>query len=280
MTKAHRIRKQRTHGSLATRRSRLELQEPRPWLGERFITPPELLERLRSRVQQALSRQPVDLDFLEFVCNNELILIQSFADQIHIGTDILQQLNHLLELVQAAVENNPAVSHLDTAVGLRGGPRLIIQRDQLHYLLQAQFSVPCIAQLLGVSQRNIFRRTEEYGLSVTGCYSIMTDSELDNMVRAIKTQVPNAGYRNVKGQLMAMGNRVQWERIKASMHRVDAAGVLSRLAQLGCIVRRSYSVRGPLALVHVDTNHKLIRYVFMYFKLTLSLLRCYVNQWF
>lgn len=93
-------------------------------------------------MQQALSRQPVDLDFLEFVCNNELILIQSFADRIHIGTDILQQLNHLLELVQAAVENNPAVSHLDTAVGLRGGPRLIIQRDQSHYLLEAQFSVP------------------------------------------------------------------------------------------------------------------------------------------
>lgn len=186
-------------------------------------------------MQQALSRQPVDLDFLEFVCNNELNLIQSFADQIHIGTDILQQLNHLLELVQAAVENNPAVSHLDTAVGLRGGPRLIIQRDQLHYLLEAQFSGPCIAQLLGVSQRTRFCRMEEYGLSV------------------------------------------QWERIKGSMHCVDAAGVLSRL---GCIVRRSYSVRGPLALVHVDTNHKLIRYVLMYFKLTLSLLKCYINQWF
>lgn len=98
----------------------------------------------------------------------------------------------------------------------------------------------------------------------------MTDSELDNMVRAIKTQMPNAGYRNVKGQLMAMGSRVQWERTNASMHRVDAAGVLSRLAQLGCIVRRSYSVRGPLALVHVDTNHKLIRYVLGMFLCILS----------
>ncbi|XP_059892813.1 uncharacterized protein LOC132446501 isoform X2 [Gadus macrocephalus] len=44
------------------------------------------------------------------------------------------------------------------------------------------------------------------------------------------------------------------------MHRLDAAGILSRLARLGCTVRRSYSVRGPLALVHNDTNHKLIRY--------------------
>ncbi|KAL3043287.1 hypothetical protein OYC64_003203 [Pagothenia borchgrevinki] len=44
------------------------------------------------------------------------------------------------------------------------------------------------------------------------------------------------------------------------MHRVDAAGILARLTQLGCVVRRTYSVRAPLSLVHVDTNHKLIRY--------------------
>ncbi|KAK1895766.1 PiggyBac transposable element-derived protein 4, partial [Dissostichus eleginoides] len=46
----------------------------------------------------------------------------------------------------------------------------------------------------------------------------------------------------------------------ASMHRVDSIGILSRLASLGCVVRRTYSVRGPLSLVHMDTNHKLIRY--------------------
>ncbi len=119
-----------------------------------------------------------------------------------------------------------------------------------------------MSQLLGVSVRTVFRRMEEYGLSVSGYYSTMTDSELDNQVRAIKAQMPNAGYRSVKGRLMAMGGRVQWERIQDSMHRVDAAGVLARVARLGCTVQRTYSVRGPLALVHVDTNHKLIRYCF------------------
>ncbi|XP_029979786.1 uncharacterized protein LOC115411711 [Sphaeramia orbicularis] len=46
----------------------------------------------------------------------------------------------------------------------------------------------------------------------------------------------------------------------ASMHCVDAAGIFSRIVALGCVVRRSYAVRGPLSLVHIDTNHKLIRY--------------------
>ncbi|KAJ4948046.1 hypothetical protein JOQ06_019587 [Pogonophryne albipinna] len=30
--------------------------------------------------------------------------------------------------------------------------------------------------------------------------------------------------------------------------------------QLGCVVRRTYSVPGPKSLMHIDTNHKLIRY--------------------
>ncbi|KAJ7995067.1 hypothetical protein DPEC_G00256050 [Dallia pectoralis] len=38
----------------------------------------------------------------------------------------------------------------------------------------------------------------------------------------------------MKGSLQAMGHRVQWERVSASMHRVDSVGVLSRMARLGC----------------------------------------------
>ncbi|KAK7884034.1 hypothetical protein WMY93_027157 [Mugilogobius chulae] len=100
----------------------------------------------------------------------------------------------------------------------------------------------------------------DFGLSVTGTYSQMTDQELDNTISTIKSEMPNAGYRMIQGHLVAMGHRVQWWRMKASMHRVDGAGIIRRLTELGCVVRRSYSVRGPLSLVHVDTNHKLIRY--------------------
>lgn len=45
-----------------------------------------------------------------------------------------------------------------------------------------------------------------------------------------------------------------------SLQRVDGAGVLSRRIQLSCVARRKYSVPAPLSLVHIDTNHKLIRY--------------------
>lgn len=233
-----------------------------------------LFERLQSRLPDALSRQPLNLDFLEFVCESELNLIESFADQVFVNNDIVQQLNNLLHLVQGAMTEGAAVSHIEEVVGSRGRPTLVIEKQRLEFLLGSQFSVPFIADLLGVSTRTIFRRMQKYGLSVSAGYSTMTDAELDTMVRTVKQQFPNAGYRNVKGQLMARGSRVQWDRIKASMHRVDAAGVLTRLFQLGCVARRSYSVPGPLALVHVDTNHKLIRH-FLYLLIFLPALKSY-----
>ncbi|XP_041864795.1 uncharacterized protein LOC121654644 [Melanotaenia boesemani] len=127
-------------------------------------------------------------------------------------------------------------------------------------MLQINLSVPCIAKLLGVSVRTVFRRMRDFGLSVSELYSSISDEELDNVVTAIKHDMPAAGYRMVRGRLRSMGIHVQWARMAASMHRVDSVGILSRLARLGCVVRRTYSVRGPLSLVHVDTNHKLIRY--------------------
>ncbi|KAF3859815.1 hypothetical protein F7725_000070, partial [Dissostichus mawsoni] len=101
----------------------------------------------------------------------------------------------------------------------------------------------------------------EVNISVRRLYSTCTNHELDEMVSTIKTTMPNAGYRLVKGALLTQqGHRVQWDRVRASMHRVDTLGVLSRLTHLGCVVRRTYSVPCPKYLVHIDTNHKLIRY--------------------
>ncbi|XP_034067705.1 uncharacterized protein LOC117543477 [Gymnodraco acuticeps] len=95
----------------------------------------------------------------------------------------------------------------------------------------------------------------------SGC----TDDELDSLITTIKSAMPDAGYRVVRGALLAKGHRVQWERVYASMHRVDSVGVLARMTRMGCVVRRTYTVPYPKYMVHIDTNHKLIRYNFVIF---------------
>ncbi|KAF6727085.1 hypothetical protein FQA47_018110 [Oryzias melastigma] len=75
----------------------------------------------------------------------------------------------------------------------------------------------------------------------------MTEQELDGIISSIKSQMPNAGYRlMVYGHLISMGLRVQWWRMKASMHRIDAAGIFSRLTEVGCVVRSPRSAHRDL----------------------------------
>ena len=143
----------------------------------------------------------------------------------------------------------------DKVHGETGRPKYNINEDTLEELISLDLPVPCIAKMLGVSRSTLFRRMKEFQLSARN-FSNITDEQLDNVVQAIKTEMPTAGYRMVRGRLRSMNINVQWRRVAATMHRVDSLGILSRLSGLGCIIRRTYSVRGPLSLWHVDTNHK------------------------
>ncbi|KAK0133134.1 hypothetical protein N1851_031490 [Merluccius polli] len=152
------------------------------------------------------------------------------------------------------------VSDVVTAtVGELGRPRLGIAADDIEGILSNALPLELLANLYGVL-RTFYRRMKEHGLSVRGCYSSISDDELDCVVRSIKSRMPHAGYRLVKGQLLARGHRVQWCRVKSSVQRVDGAGVFARMMHVGFVAHRTYSVPAPLSLVHIDTNHKLIRY--------------------
>lgn len=186
--------------------------------------------------------------------------MDALADQIDLPLDVVDGLRELCCLVRQNLENEQHTSvEIQAVQGARGRPKFIIDQEKLQALIDSQLPIPCIAKLLGVSQATVFRRMAEFGISVAGSYSTMSDQELDTLVSEIKADMPHIGYRLVMGRLRSLGHRIQWSRVKAAMHRVDSVGILTRLTQLGCVVRRSYSVRAPLSLVHVDTNHKLIR---------------------
>lgn len=217
------------------------------------------MEELLSKFERALLRSPLDLDHMEFVCRQQLYLLQALSRHAEIPYEIIQALQAVFELVRQPSYFTALHAVVDSTVGLRGRPRFAVEREELAEMLQTNLPVHYIAKMMGVSTRTIFRKMNDFGLSISELYSSITDEELDNLVRAIKDDMPVAGYRMVRGRLLSLGMCVQWQRIAASMHRVDSIGILSRLASLGCVVRRTYSVQGPLSLVHIDTNHKLIR---------------------
>ncbi|XP_010764858.1 uncharacterized protein, partial [Notothenia coriiceps] len=217
-----------------------------------------VLNRLQSRLEQASQRQPLNLDYLEFICMSEMTLICSLSAHIHFPQEVLEGLLQLVTRITTEVDGRRTTVVVDRTVGERGRPKLVVSKDHLQNLIEMDLSVPCISKLLGISCKTVRRRMQQWGLSIRESYSKMTDDELDSLVSAIKEDSPNLGHRMVKGRLKALDHRVQWTRVWESMHRVDSLGILERMTSLGCVVRRTYSVPAPLSLLHVDTNHKLI----------------------
>lgn len=141
--------------------------------------------------------------------------------------------------------------------GSVGRPKFVIPREQLEYMLDYNISVPDIAHALGVSKSTIKRRLREYDLTIRSQQSVLTNEELDDLVRSVQREFPNAGYRRVYSQLKSRSINVIQSRVRESMHRTDPEGVAMRW--LNITPRMAYSVRGPLSLWHIDGNHKLIR---------------------
>ena len=112
--------------------------------------------------------------------------------------------------------------------------------------------------MLNVSISTVRRRMSEYGLSVSATYASLSD---DSLVADIQHHFPMCGNRQMQGQLLARGFRVQQHRVRDSQRRVDPEG--SVLRRLNALHRRVYKVAAPLSLWHIDGNHKLIRYAYI-----------------
>ena len=219
----------------------------------------DLLQTLLTKLSRATQRLPLDVNYLQFVVNQEMVFFRVLSGQVEMPQDVMKALTELSILVNADDSSNMSRCQVPVMQAEMGRPKYVVSPQQLQSLVEMSLPVSCIATHLGVSVRTVKRRMHEHGLSIMQGYSNLTDEQLDNLLRSGKARTPHVGCRMMKGILQAMGLRVQWSRVYSSMHRVDSVGVLSRMIRMGCVARRTYSVQGPLHLVHIDTNHKLIR---------------------
>ncbi|MED6243451.1 hypothetical protein ATANTOWER_020304, partial [Ataeniobius toweri] len=134
-----------------------------------------MLERLHTRIQHVVNQQPLNLDYLEFVCSQEVILFSALSDQVQMHILVVQ------ERQNQALTVSVQITH-----GVTGRPRFDISSDTLLHLLNQGLPVPCIANLLGVSTRTIYRRMGESAFSVRALYSTCSDTELDQLISDIK----------------------------------------------------------------------------------------------
>jgi len=231
-----------------------------------ILTPEQshFLENLRLHLID-LSRR-LEQDVNEDVTDNVLFRLQQSSNhlsrlassvELEVFNEVQTSLGEVTTILADAERNWQPIYPNVNSGGLVGHPKFGLSRDQLQYLVDYELKISDIAEALGVSRSTIKRRLREYGILVSERQTDIPDAELDCVVRNIQTDFPNAGYRRVQSQLTLRGIKVSQMRVRESMQRTDPEGVAMRWLSL--TPRAVYSVSGPLALWHIDGNHKLIR---------------------
>lgn len=118
------------------------------------------MERLLAKLQSAINQQPLNLDYLEFLTRHELILFESFSEQIGGISQITEALQGLHHAVQWEINvNSMPIVEQEIEVGLSSGhPEIVIEREKLakkKNLLDIHLPVSCIAKNLSVSRKTL-----------------------------------------------------------------------------------------------------------------------------
>ena len=175
-------------------------------------------------------------------------VIQLISD----ARDILFERNADAETVQT-------ITSPQLFTGEPGRPKFVITEEILRFLFGKWFTVSETVTLLGVSKRTVERRMNEFGVRIGECYSNIADNDLESVVYDLVRKFPYVGYKRMTGLLLARGLRIQQNRIRETMRKVDPHGTLFWALSLRPVQRRRYHVPSPLSLWHIDGNHKLIR---------------------
>lgn len=171
----------------------------------------------------------------------------------------LQEAAWMLAVIDQENDESSIFSPTEVKSGFRGRPKFDISGEQLEYFLDNGFKATDIAKMLCVSVKTVYRRLAENGLSICDTCAVLTEQELDEIIKNVLMEFPNCGYKSMRGHFLSAGYKVQENRIQESMRRADPDGTVVRAIQIHVTHRRSYSVRSPLSLWHIDGNHKLIR---------------------
>ncbi|KAF7317402.1 Integrase catalytic domain-containing protein [Mycena chlorophos] len=142
--------------------------------------------------------------------------------------------------------------------GWRGRPRKLIDRDWLADAVSAHrnISIRELARHLRMDPKTLRSRLRFHGLHQR--FADLGDQELDVITRHFKRDKPSSGLRYLIGHLRQQGIKIQKERVRRSLLRVDGLG--QALRRRRTIVHREYISPRPNAKWHMDGHHKLIRH--------------------
>ncbi|XP_054593353.2 uncharacterized protein [Nothobranchius furzeri] len=140
------------------------------------------------------------------------------------------------------------------------------------------FSWMAISRMLSVNIRTLFNHRTQLGLVDYGSFTNISNEDLDHLINEVIRQTPGSGETYITGSLRGRGVRVQRWRVRERLRIIDPVG--RSLRSRRTIQRRVYDVSVPNQLWHIDTNHKLNPWGFVFhggvdgFSRCITYLRC------
>jgi hypothetical protein len=140
--------------------------------------------------------------------------------------------------------------------GKRGRPKKCVDPVYLEEAFSAsrKLSKMRVSRGLKIGRHTLRARLKENNISTS--FSLISDADLDNLVREFRLDHPNSGIQYLHAHLRVRIGRIQRKRVVDSTHRVDGVGCHVRKSRT--IKRRVYTVVRPNAMWHMDGHHKLI----------------------
>ena len=105
-----------------------------------------------------------------------------------------------------------------------GTNKFVISKILIENLIDDEFPVKEISNILCESERTVLRRMMEYGLKV-GDFSNISDNQLDPHVLALTNDYPFCTETILRELLKGRGIIIQRYRFRDSMHRVSEVGI-------------------------------------------------------
>lgn len=165
----------------------------------------------------------------------------------------------------------------------RGRPRYHLSKDTLVSLREMGLSWSRIASIYSISKWTVLRRAREYEILGINRFNQIRDDDLMEIIGSyLNTQSRLVGFSLVYGYLESIGVHVQQSRVRNILQQFDPT--FSQMRWAAVIHRRTYNVRAPNSLWHLDGHHSLVRYGFVIhgcidgFSRLITFLKCSTNN--
>ncbi|KAJ3505025.1 hypothetical protein NMY22_g17726 [Coprinellus aureogranulatus] len=187
--------------------------------------------------------------------------VTSAAEALFAMGGNLQQAANVSEGVERGhVQTLTAVREV-RVIGKRGRPRKTFDMAILREALRPnrKVTVARLARAMKVHPNTLRNFLKREGMMPR--FSTISEQELDTVLLEFRRQYPRSGARYATGFLSRHRIRVQRNRIRGSLKRVNP--VTQHMLRNATIARRDYDVARPGSLLHMDGHHKLILWGFV-----------------